>query len=226
MRILENGSQKTQEVYVIYWFDWKKYFYCLPDGHNGFIAIKEDECTIVDPTISDFVLTKGDLGTDVFVHWAAHKGGLMYDLVDGGSDVAKEFRRRLKEDSFEEYRLSVYNQKQLFMERVRLPLEEIDNIANHEDNDLVDLNNNIKNLDKMIYIVGENTHENGSEIREMQNLYSVLYKEGEVFSEEDPPQFFMWNSDESKRIEINNHLDKLKKQLFEGLKYFEKVLPE
>lgn len=231
MRILENDSQESQEVYAIYWFDWKKYFYCLPDGHNGFMAIREDECIIVDPTISEFILTKGDSERDVFVHWAAHKGGLMYDLVDGSPDVAKEFKRRLKEDSFEDYKASLMNKEVYFQEEVVSTIDAlIGDVKNH---DTVDLNEAEQALLAMkSYIDNNKYNELYLSLPAMEYLYILLskvYKEGQIYiegNEDDYPYLFLWSEDKQKRVELNTVFDENKKKLYGSLSLLIKVLSD
>jgi hypothetical protein len=51
---------------------------------------------MVDPVIRDFfVLRKGSLGGDAFLHWAADKDDLIYELMEHNPDAMEEFLRRV-----------------------------------------------------------------------------------------------------------------------------------
>lgn len=87
------------EVYGIYWSEGKRLYFVIPyEGYEGFLAIDEKESEIVDPTLKDtFVLRKDDAGGDLFLHWAADKDNLIYDLIEHDPAAMTEFKKRLSE---------------------------------------------------------------------------------------------------------------------------------
>ena len=93
------GYGREIEVFGIYWNDGVRVYFVIPyDGYDGFLALNEKETQVVDPRINDvFVLRKNDGGNDLFLHWAADKDDLIYDLVEHDTEAMKEFKRRLIE---------------------------------------------------------------------------------------------------------------------------------
>lgn len=97
MKIRETRNEKSFEVYGVYWIDGRRYYQYVPyDGYAGFTSLGEDECILVDPEIKErFVLRKNDYGGDFLLHWAAHEGDLINDLMEHDANAMAEFKRRL-----------------------------------------------------------------------------------------------------------------------------------
>ncbi|WP_241084907.1 hypothetical protein [Candidatus Vondammii sp. HM_W22] len=97
MLVLEKGYETPVEVYGIYWIDGERIYWVIPyEGHEGFVTLSEKDSEVVDPEIKDvFILRKNDADEDLFLHWAADKDNLIYDLVDHDPEAMKEFKRRL-----------------------------------------------------------------------------------------------------------------------------------
>lgn len=84
------------EVYGVYWNDSVRVYFVIPaENYDGFLAINEKDSQLVDPILNGFVLRKDDMGTDMFLHWAADKDDLIYDLIEHDPEAMKEFKRRL-----------------------------------------------------------------------------------------------------------------------------------
>lgn len=99
MLIKENNRENIIEVYGVYWIKTERIYWVIPyDGYEGFITLSEKETTVIDSSFKDtFVLRKNDAGEDLFLHWAADKGDLIYDLIEHDPEAMKEFKRRIAE---------------------------------------------------------------------------------------------------------------------------------
>ena len=89
---------KELDVYGVYWNDGIRVYFVIPTkDYNGFLAINEKDSELTDSLLNGFVLRKDDMGTDMFLHWAADKDNLIYDLIEHDPEAMKEFKRRLAE---------------------------------------------------------------------------------------------------------------------------------
>lgn len=96
MLVQANDRDKPVEVYGVYWIDDERIYWVIPyENYEGFITLSERESTVVDSQVNNFFLRKNDANEDIFLHWAADKDNLIYDLIEHDPEAMKEFRRRL-----------------------------------------------------------------------------------------------------------------------------------
>lgn len=97
MIIKEIGRDAEVEVYGLYWVGDKRYHLCIPyDGCEGFQAISEDDCELVDPEIKrTFVLLRSAYGGEVLVVKEAADDGLIHDLIEWDPEAMRQFQQRL-----------------------------------------------------------------------------------------------------------------------------------
>ncbi len=94
MHIKLNDGDNSIEVLGIYWVNGKKYYWIIPyKGYPGFLAVSEDDCRVIDSSMSrDMVAYEYDDGSESILHWAAHD--LLEDLVEHDARAMTEFLRR------------------------------------------------------------------------------------------------------------------------------------
>lgn len=107
MKIRQKTRDTAVEVYAVYWVNnpsvsghgHRMYLVIPYAGYTGLLAVHDDDCDIIDPSIDGFILMKDDYGGDMLVHWAIAKDHLINDLIEHDPRAIDELRRRLNNES-------------------------------------------------------------------------------------------------------------------------------
>ena len=81
-------------VFAIYWFDDRTYFYGFPKSYKGLLAYKESEVTVIEPEFTGRLIyfEKG------IFHWALIKEQLLDDLLERDETAYNRFLKIIKEE--------------------------------------------------------------------------------------------------------------------------------
>lgn len=219
MRIVKRESHHSFEVYAIYWIDNIKHFFYFPNPEQGISVITENDCKIVDPTISKFVLMKSFDAEDLLIHWALYKIHIETE-EDLHEIYLDQIIGEIKNSSYEKFHQKLYDQQQLFHDEVEEPLDEM--ISLIEDNELIDTESKQKNLYIMQRKIKANSllYQNKEQLQELLFLYADIYNKNTASLKENPDDFFIWSKDEKYKEAMNIQLQNLKKKIFNNLSYF------
>ena len=96
MRIKEKSMEHSVEVYALYWAQYngvfQRFHLVIPeDDYPGFLAVPEEECEVVDPSLTNFVLIKNPRGGDALVHPVLQDQELLNKVSDHDEEATKLF---------------------------------------------------------------------------------------------------------------------------------------
>lgn len=95
---IKDQQGKIINIFAIYWFDDRTYFYGFPKGYKGLRSYRANEVTIVDSALKkEWVYYE----RGVF-HWALIREALLDDLLELDETAYNRFLKILKEENLVE----------------------------------------------------------------------------------------------------------------------------
>jgi hypothetical protein len=96
MQIRDTKYGTNRFVISIYWVNAIRHYLSTEiDKYQGVDVHYEEECELIDPSLSNFVLRKNSGGGDLLVHQAASEGDLLDELIEHDQEAMRVFLERL-----------------------------------------------------------------------------------------------------------------------------------
>lgn len=98
MKIKTHDQDYELEVYCLYWSNNIRHYLATVDlEREGLDVYTENNSTLLESSIDNFVLRKNSGGGDLLLHKAASEGDLLDDLIEHDQDATNIFLERLKD---------------------------------------------------------------------------------------------------------------------------------